>query len=201
MENIVSIVIAGLSLVVSVFAFWQTSLHKGKVKMTKPTIVALAFDGIKGPPKVFLRMLLYNTSKQGAIIETMFLEIESNGVRQVFEVWGYGLGEFYENGREKLVKGSGMYVSEQGVAYNHHFVAARNREYIFSSGVHTIKVYAIIKGKKTKLSEIEVEVTEELAATLAKQTLNVLFDWSYESKSYIAQLEKPSGDILAYLLR
>lgn len=69
-------------------------------------------------PKVYLRTLLFSTSKRGRVIECMWVALSRNETRQNFNVWVYG--------DEKLVRGSGLFVGEAGVEANHHFLAPRD---------------------------------------------------------------------------
>jgi hypothetical protein len=65
-------------------------------------------------PKVFLRTLLFLTSKRGRVIECMYVALSRNETRQNFNIWVYGA-------EKKLVRGSGLFVGETGVEANHHF--------------------------------------------------------------------------------
>src|SRR5689334_8746086 len=101
-------VIAVLALTLSIVTLWITNVHRGKLSMTRPTIVAFAFEGMSPTePKVFLRTLLRSSSKQGIIIESLFIKLKRKNHSQSFTSWAYG-----DNG---VVRGSGLYVGEQGV--------------------------------------------------------------------------------------
>jgi hypothetical protein len=189
----ISLILGILSFVLSVFTLWKTYLDKGQLRMTQPTIICFAFDGIKGPPKIFLRTLLYSTAQKGIVIETMFLKIKNGESTQVFDIWAYGV--------EKLVRGSGLYIGEEGAAYNHHFlIPANNTSFQFLSGDSTIEIYAIVKGRKIRLDKITVNLPGELAETLKHQTVGVNFDYSPEAQIYVPQQEKLSAEMMGKLL-
>jgi len=162
--------------------------------MTHPTIICLAFEGMGGEPKVFLRTLLYSSSKQGIIVESLFLKLLNNGLPQIFSVWAYG--------DKGLVRGSGLYVGEQGVEVYHHFIVPKTeKDYKFLPGWQTVEIYTVIKGKKKKLCSLQLEITQEMADTLSQGTLGIFFDWNPELNSYLAHTEKPSVEKLGKLLR
>lgn len=59
---------------ISASTAWLTLFQHGTVKMTQPTVIFFGTDGPARsseipPPKVFLRSLLYSTSKRGRIVE------------------------------------------------------------------------------------------------------------------------------------
>jgi hypothetical protein len=76
MLEIIAIVIAILSLFLSVVTAWLTLLRKGTVRMTKPTMFFFGYDP-EGMAKVFLRTLLYSTSKRNHVVESMFVKLKS----------------------------------------------------------------------------------------------------------------------------
>ncbi len=86
--------------------------------MTQPTVIYFGpdapRDGSASPtPKIYLRSLLFSTSKRGRVIECVFVALSRNETRQNFNVWVYG--------DEKLVHGSGLFVGETGVEANPTF--------------------------------------------------------------------------------
>jgi hypothetical protein len=115
----IAIAVSVLSLLVSTTTAWLTLFRRGTVKMTQPTVIFLGPDGSRSRrdvalPKVFLRTLLFATSKRGRVIESMHVALSRNETRQNFNVWVYG--------NDKLVRGSGLFVGETGVEANHHFL-------------------------------------------------------------------------------
>jgi hypothetical protein len=59
----VTIVIATLSLCISLLTAWLTLFRRGRLQMTKPAVVFFGFDNVpKTTAKIFLRALLYSTA-------------------------------------------------------------------------------------------------------------------------------------------
>ena len=71
----ISIIISALAFIVSALTAWLSLFHRGTIKMTQPTIFFLGPDGTSGPPKIFLRTLLFSTSKKGRILENMYIKL------------------------------------------------------------------------------------------------------------------------------
>ena len=176
--------IAIVSLVVSLFTFWVTYWHKGSIKMTRPAIVIFAFEGgRKSEPKVFLRTLLRSTSKQGEVVESLFLKLAHNGSTQTFSVWAYG--------DKGVVRGSGIYVGEQGVEVYHHFIVPKSvTDYKFLSGNYTVQIYATIREKQRKLYELQLTLPEEMTTILNNGILGIYFDWNPEQNNYTPYIEE-----------
>ena len=118
----ITIAISGLPLGVSALNAWLTLFRRGTVKMTQPTVIFFGPDKPTeksgGPPKVYLRTLLFSTSKRGRVIQSMHVTLRRNETVQNFNIWVHG--------DDKLVRGSGLFVGETGVAANHHFLTPRD---------------------------------------------------------------------------
>ena len=102
----ISFVISALALVVSMVTAWLTLFRRGTVLMTQPTVIYFGPDGppssANHPLKVYLRTLLYATSKRGCIIESMYTRVRRGETTQNFNIWVYG--------EDKLTRGSGLFV-------------------------------------------------------------------------------------------
>ena len=123
MVDSLPVTISLLALAVSSVTAWLTLFRRGTVKMTQPTVIFFGPDTPRSRcetplPKIFLRTLLFSTSKRGRVIESMHVALSRNETHQNFNIWVYG--------DEKLVRGSGLFVGETGVAANHHFLAPRD---------------------------------------------------------------------------
>ena len=123
MTAAISVTISVLALCVSAVTAWLTLFRRGTVKMTQPTVIFFGPDNPRSRdepplPKVFLRTLLFATSKRGRIVESMHVSLSRNEAQQNFSIWVYG--------EERLVRGSGLFVGETGIAVNHHFLAPRD---------------------------------------------------------------------------
>ena len=133
-----------LALGVSGLTAWLTLFRRGTVQMTQPMVIFFGPDGpdhsgTSPSSKVFLRTLIFSTAKRGRVIESMYLTLTRNESRQNFNIWIYGT--------ETLVRGSGLYVDETGMATNHHFLLPEDEtNFVFSEGSHTIDVRAKLLG-------------------------------------------------------
>lgn len=179
-----SSIIAIISLVISVAVAWLTLFRRGSLRMTQPVQVAFAYEGEK--PKVFLRTLLYATGKRGHVIEGLYLKLKHAEGIQTFGFWGYGE-------RNELMAGGGLRVTEEGVAYNHHFLQINEAGY-FPEGDYEIAVYARIVNSRTakRLATVKVALSEEEAIS-AHLKRGVLFTWDPDTRVYLPSFETKKG--------
>ena len=184
MTETVSIVISCLSLAVSGVTAWLTLLRRGSVRMTQPTVIFFGLDR-GGPPKVFLRTLLYCTAKRGRVIETMFVRVRRSESSQTFNVWVYG--------EHTLARGSGIYVGLEGLVCNHHFLMPKDgTQFEFLPGEYNIEVYASIVGNKKPqlLYRTQLFLSEHQAQALKDGESGVYFDWGADSGKYHGHVDK-----------
>jgi len=123
MTDSVAVTISVLALVVSATTAWLTLFRRGTVRMTQPTVIFFGPDTPRSRddmplPKVFLRTLLFSTSKRGRVIESMHVSLARNETHQNFNIWVHG--------DEKPVRGSGLFIGESGIAANHHFLTPKD---------------------------------------------------------------------------
>jgi len=189
-----SIAISSLALAVSSVTLWWT-LRRGTVKMTQPTVICFGPDmprpGNPSPPKVYLRSLLFATSKRGRVIECLYVTLSRNESRQNFNVWVYG--------GEKLVRGSGLFVGETGVEAHHHFLSPRDENgFQFTEGRYRLEVFARLLGdaKNVRLFSQVLEISRETAGEMRQPHAGLYFDWGPDSLSYLQHVEMrpPSPD-------
>jgi hypothetical protein len=186
-----SIIISAFALGVSSITAWLTLFRRGTVKMTQPTVIYFGPDkGIEGeavpPPKVYLRTLLFATSKRGRVIECMYVALSRNESRQNFNIWVYGY-------KRPLVRGSGLFVGETGVEANHHFLTSPDdSSYRFTPGHYTLEVFARLLGDSSniRLFSQSLDISQELAAALAEPHAGLYFDWGPDSSRYLPHIEK-----------
>jgi hypothetical protein len=158
--------------------------------MTQPTVIYFGPDAGRSsdhtpPPKVFLRTLLFATSKRGRVIESLHVTLRRNESHQNFSVWVYG--------EEKLVRGSGLFVGETGVVVNHHFLAPSDGNiFKFLPGQYELQVYVRIVGDESPklLFRQLLELSNDNADALSKSDSGVYFDWGPDSSSYLPHIEK-----------
>ncbi len=90
-----SITVSVLALAVSSVTAWLTLFRRGTVKMTQPTVIYFGPDTPRSRdetplPKVYLRTLLFATSKRGRVVESMHVALSRNETHQNFNIWVYG---------------------------------------------------------------------------------------------------------------
>jgi hypothetical protein len=86
-----SLAISTLSLAISAATAWLTLFRRGTVKMTQPTVIFFGPDvprshGETPLPKIYLRTLLFATSKRGRVIESMHVALSRNEMHQNFNI-------------------------------------------------------------------------------------------------------------------
>lgn len=196
MADPIATTISIFALVVSSATAWLTLFRRGTVKMTQPTVIYLGPDAPRGPdstppPKVYLRALLLSTSKRGRIVESMHVSLSRNESSQNFNIWVYG--------DDKLVRGSGLFVGETGVAANHHFLTPKDgSKFLFVEGAYTLKVYAKLLGdtEPVMLVSQRLEIARDESQALKEPETGLYFDWGADSGRYIPHVEqrRPSPD-------
>jgi hypothetical protein len=195
MTDPIALTLSALALAVSATTAWLTLFRRGTIKMTQPTVIFFGPDAPRSRdetplPKVFLRTLLFSTSKR--VIENMYVALSRNETHQNFNIWAYGE-------REKLVRGSGLFVGETGVAANHHFLTPKDASsFRFIAGHYRVEVFAHFLGdrKRTPLFSQTLEVTREVAAMLEQPDTGLYFDWGPDASRYLPHVDKrpPSLD-------
>jgi len=191
MPDPISITISVLSLGVASITAWLTLFRRGTVRMTQPTVIFFGPDTPRSPdeptlPKVYLRTLLVSTSRRGRVIESMHVALSRNETHQNFNVWVYGQ-------RDQLMRGSGLFVGETGIAANHHFLMPRDlSSFQFTEGQYRMDVVARLLGdrKPTLLFSQELTISRDLAAALAEPGTGLYFDWGPDSARYLPHVDK-----------
>ena len=178
---LLGVAIALLSLTVSTTTMYFAWLRRGRLAMTKPTLVFFGHDSVpKMTPKIFLRTLLYSTSPQGKMIDSMYAKLIRDESVQVFGFWGYGP-------QRELTAGGGLFVGQTGVSANHHFVlSVHHSGYEFVAGNYSIQVFARQAGQTEALllSEIKITLTLAQAETLANRA-GVMFELEPDTQAYL----------------
>lgn len=184
----ISLVVSALALAISGLTAWLTLLRRGEVLMTQPTMLFFGPDGgpsSENPPlKVYLRTLLYATSKRGRIIESMYVRLRRGETSQNFNIWVYG--------DKQLARGSGLFVPETGVASNHHFMLpADGTNFHFLPGKYVVEVFASIVGQHEPrlLQTVELYLSTDEATALKRGDCGVYFDWGPDAGKYHSHVE------------
>lgn len=95
MSDPVALTISVLALAISALTAWLTLFRRGTVRMTQPTVIFFGPDAPRSGdkaalPKIYLRTLLFATSKRGRVIESMHVALERSETRQNFNIWVHG---------------------------------------------------------------------------------------------------------------
>lgn len=185
MSGDVSLFISGAALAVSSVTAWLTFFRRGDLKMTKPTVVFFGPDGgaergEQARPKVFLRTLLYSTSKTGQMVESMHVSVQRGETRQNFSIWVYG-------DKDTLARGSGLFVGADGIACNHHFLLPNDANgFQFVSGEYLVRVFAkrVRDQSPRLLHELRLSISEPDGVRLRDSEAGMYFDWGPDQQAY-----------------
>lgn len=197
----IAIGISGLALVVSGITAWITLFQAGSLRMTQPTVIFFGPDGTclegeKPHVKVFLRTLLYSTSKRGQTIESMHVNLQRAESTQNFSIWVYG--------EERLARGSGLYVGYEGIACNHHFLLPEDRtEFRFLAGSYRLQVFAkrVRDSEPCLIGKFELLLTDTHERDLQNENAGIYFDWGPDQQAYNAHVKiKKNKPIPPWLL-
>lgn len=191
MTDPIALTVSVLAFAVSAATAWLTLFRRGTVRMTQPTVIFFGPDKARpgervAPPKVYLRTLLFATSKRGRIIESMHVSIARSESKQNFNVWVHG-------GDGELVRGSGLFVGETGIATDHHFLAPEDgSQFKFLAGHYRLTVYAQLLGDKAPiiLFAQQLEVTSDIASQLENPGAGLYFDWGPDSSRYLSHVNQ-----------
>jgi hypothetical protein len=184
--EVISILISVIALLVSFITLWLTRYRKGTIKMTKPTVIFFGPDGSgKEQNKIFIRTLLYSTSDRGQYIENMYIKLSRGEMTQNFNIWVYG-------DRDSLARGSGLFISKEGLAANHHFLLPNDSlSFAFQPGDYRLEVYAeLVNSKPRKIHTQNLTVSEAQAEALLTKEAGVYFDWAPNIQSYQSHIDK-----------
>jgi hypothetical protein len=185
--SMAAIVVSIGALAVSLFTMWATLFRRGRLYMTQPTTIFFGPDGptFDGSRKIYLRSLMYSTGKRGVVIENMFVELSRSETNNSFPIWVLG--------EDKLARGSGLYVGEQGAVANHHFLQGRDADrWSLKAGDYNLRVYAQIIGEKTTklLFETSLSIDLDQSKELEQPNTGIYFDWGPKSRSYFSHTDK-----------
>jgi hypothetical protein len=185
----ISLSVAVLALAISGLTAWFTLLRSGTVRMTQPTLFYLGPDGgrhtengTRSTPKVSVVSLLYATAKRGRIIENMFIRVRRGETAQNFNIWVYG-------DPASLRRGSGLFVSDVGIATTHHFLLPPDATtFQFTPGVYAVEVLAIMLGetRPRRLFSVDLQVPADRPAEGKPEQDGLFFDWGPDAGAYVA---------------
>ncbi|WP_394754656.1 hypothetical protein [Crenothrix sp.] len=185
---IISLVFSCLALLVSIVTAWLTLFRKGKLVITQPAVVFFGPDGSRFDSKknkVYLRALLYSTAKRGQVLESLHISLQRNESKQNFNIWVYG-------NKGDLKRGSGLYIPQEGVSYDHHFLLPEDgTNFAFLSGSYKLIVFAKLVGRSTfhEMASIHLAISDAQAAKLSEPNTGIYFDWGPDQQSYQSHID------------
>ena len=142
--------------------------------------------------KIYLRTLLYSTAKRGHVLESLHVSVQRNESKQNFNIWVYGE-------KENLRRGSGLFVAQEGVTFDHHFLLPEDgANFRFLSGTYRLVVFAKLVGQGTpkELMTIALTISESQASQLTEPNTGIYFDWGPDQQAYHSHIDKkPELDI------
>jgi len=168
---------------------WLTLFRRGKLLMTQPTIIFFGPDGGRffesTRNKVYLRTLLYSSSRKGQVLESMHISLERGETKQNFSIWVHGQ-------KNDLDRGSGLFVTHEGVTLNHHFLLPPDgSDFKFLVGDYKLKVFAklVNSSEPIQLFTIPLVVSELQAEELSKKQAGLFFDWGPDQRNYYSHID------------
>lgn len=177
-----TLTIAVLSLIISGLTFWLTRIRKGSLKMTRPSIICFLGRNGNDTPKVFIRTLLYSTSDQGQYLQNMFVRLHTTEAIYNFNIWAYQ--------EDKMIRGSGLFVSKNGNSANHHFFLPKNESWNFIDGNYILEVFVeTVNNSPKKIFEYKISLSIEQSNALT-QNKGVYFDWESNTGQYISSISE-----------
>lgn len=155
--------------------------------MTPPNILAFAFDGPGGPPKLFLRSLLFSTSRRGHVVEGMYLTLQQGELIFTFSDWAYG--------DNQLVFGSGVHIPYEGFVSNYHFLLPRSHKGLaYVQGQYSIEVYAKTTHNRSARLLFKTNLTiNQTEANILNEGRNIIFTWDPVKQSYMVSEKAPKA--------
>jgi hypothetical protein len=194
MTETATAIIAVLALVVSGTTAWLTYYHRGKIRMTVPSMVVFAHDRLGSGqgfvPKVMVRCLIFSTGERGHVIEALFARLRDGASEYLFPVWGM-------DADSKLVRGGGLLITKTGVVAWHHFVAtADHTAFHFGTGKYEVDVFAHVHGTThpVKLWSHTLSLPTAAAPIKHDGSEQVWFDRQMQSENFKARRESHQLD-------
>jgi hypothetical protein len=118
----------------------------------------------------------------------MFVRLRREETAQNFNIWVYG-------DDTNLHRGSGLFVPENGVANDHHFLLPPNaKSFKLKSGKYTLDVFSSEVGAREScllFSEV-FEITHSLYTELIQPGHGLYFDWGPDARRYMPHVGDPA---------
>ncbi|NUO81396.1 hypothetical protein HUU05_15065 [candidate division KSB1 bacterium] len=200
MNDWISIGISFVALAVSVTTAWLTLFRRGELRMTQPTVIFFGPDGgsrsgRQPQLKVFLRTLLYSTSRRGQTVESLHINLQRGESKQNFSIWVYG--------DQHLARGSGLFVPAEGIACNHHFLLPSDgTNFRLLEGDYMLRIYAkrVDVSTAKEFMAVRLRISESHAKALEGENVGIYFDWGPDQQAYHPHIEKVPPKPMSALL-
>jgi len=114
----------------------------------------------------------------------MYVVLASEGRKESFILWGYG--------DQNLAVGGGIFVGEQGLVANHHFLnSPLNAPYQFKNGACRLEVFAklIDRTKSLLLFSTDLFINEEQCAALSHPRNSIIFVLNPGDRTYSSYVD------------
>lgn len=199
MEAWIGIGISLLALSVSGLTAWLTLFKRGVLLMTQPTSIFFGPDGgffESSRNKVYLRTLLYSSSRKGQVVESMHVTLERGETKQNFSIWVHGR-------KGDLARGSGLFVTHEGVTLDHHFLLPPDgSDFKFLVGDYKLKVFAKLVNSSSpiQLFTVPLVVTQSQTQELGQKQSGLYFDWGPDQGNYYSHIDAKSEPDLMRLV-
>lgn len=160
--------------------------------MSRPSQFYFGADGAKGsldgPPKIFLRAMLYATAKRGRVLESLWVTVHHGERSQTFNIWVYG--------DEALKRGAGLFVGDTGLVTSHHFLLPHGETFEFLPGDYDVRVFGRSVGDRYPrlLVKQTLALSEKDASKIRSGNAGVYFDYGPISSTYVAKPHAPVHD-------
>lgn len=180
-----TIAISIFALIMSGASLWLSMFWRGNLRMTQPNVVFFGPDGgVGGISKVYLRALIYTTGRRGIVLEHLFARIRRGETQQNFNIWVYG--------EKELARGSGLFVGQEGIATNHHFLLPSDvHRFDFAAGEYNLDIFAKVVGRTGifLLSSTQLTIDKNEAEKLKEPDNGIYFDWGPDARRYQAKVD------------
>jgi hypothetical protein len=183
------IAISALALFISIGTAWLTLFRRGKLTMTRPTMIALVFEGLEKTPKVVLRSCLYSTGHRGIVIESMVARMTANNQEYALSFWAYT-----PDNNVPAIRGGGLRADINGVSLYHHFLPLPSTNDVrFSPGRYAVDVSAWIAGRKdeVQLGKYLFNLNAACADALERRVSGAMCDWNPVQGCYEVSNSRP----------
>jgi hypothetical protein len=192
--TMLSTAVSALALIISLVTAWLTFFRRGSLRMTQPTVIFFGPDGGRPPGrkpklKVFLRTLLFSTSRRGQTVESLYVNLQRRESKQNFSIWVYG--------DKTLARGSGLHVGFEGMACNHHFLLPDDEtQFPLLPGDYVLRVFGkrVCDRGPQQLSQISLYLSERDAQQLLEEGTGIYFDWGPDQEKYYTHIDRRPRD-------